>query len=111
MSSSSGTFGSLFGGKGAGKQSQALTLCDFTIARTASALQPVRDTDVEMVTPEKRIVTAHAWLSFMYSELQKDIEYLGNVFLQIQREEQNPRHLAADICAAYEPALHYQRQH
>ena len=110
MASSSGTFGSRFGGKGAGKQSQALTLRDFTIAHTASALQPVEDTDVEMVTPEKRIVTAPAWLSFMYSELQKEIEYLGNVILEIQRQEQNPRHLAPDICAAYELALHYQRQ-
>ena len=45
------------------------------------------DTDVEMVTPEKRIVTAPAWLSFMYSELQKEIEYIGNVILEIQRQE------------------------
>ena len=109
MASSSGTFGSLFAGK-SGKQNQAIALRDFTITRTSSALQPVGDTDVEMVTPEKRIVTAPAWLSFMYSELQKEIEYLGNVILEIQRQEQNPRHLAPDICAAYELALHYQRQ-
>ena len=100
MASSSGTFGSLLAGKGAGKQSQALTLRDFTIARTSSALQPVRDTDVEMVTPEKRIVTAPAWLSYMYSKLQREIEYMGNVILEIQRQEQNPRHIAPDICAA-----------
>ena len=82
MASSSGTFGSLFAGKSA-KPSQALSLRDFTIVRTSSALQTVGDTDVEMVTPEKRIVTAPAWLSFMYSELQKEIEYLGNVILEI----------------------------
>ena len=63
-----------------------------------------------MVTPEKRVVTAPAWLSFMYSELQREIEYLGNVIVEIQGQEQNPRHLAPDISAAYELALHYQRQ-
>ena len=109
MASSSGTFGNLFAGKSE-KQNQAIALCDFTITRTSSALQPVRDMDVEMVTPEKRLVTAPAWLSFMYSELQKEIVYLGNVILQIQRQEQNPRHLTPDICATYELALHYQRQ-
>ena len=62
-----------------------------------------------MVTLEKRIVTAPAWHSFMYSELQKEIEYLGNVIHEIQRQEQNPRHLAPDICAAYKLTLHYQR--
>ena len=108
-SSKPGSFGDLFGGKPA-KPSQALSLRDFTIVRTSSALQPVGDTDVEMVTPEKRLVTAPAWLSFMYSELQREIEYLGNVIVEIQRQEQNPRHLAPDICAAYELALHYQRQ-
>ena len=45
----------------------------------------------------------------MYSKLQKEIEYLGNGILEIQREEHNPRHLAPEICAAYELALHYQR--
>ena len=109
MASSSGVFGELFAGK-SGKQSQALTLRDFTIARTSSALQPVGDTDVEMVTPEKRIITASAWLSFMYAEVQKEIEYMGNVILEIQRQEQNPRYSAPDICAAYELALSYQRQ-
>ena len=109
MASSSSVFGDLFAGK-SGKQSQALTLRDFTIARTSEALQPVGDTDVEMVTPEKRIVTAPAWLSYMYSELQKEIEYMGNVILEIQRQELNPRHIALDICAAYELALSYQRQ-
>ena len=68
------------------------------------------DTDVEMVTPEKHVVTAPAWLSFLYSQLQREIEYLGNVIIEIQRQEQNPRHLAPNICAAYELALHYQRQ-
>ena len=63
-----------------------------------------------MVNPEEHILTAPAWLSFMYSKLQKGIEYLGNVILEVQRQEQNPRHLAPDICAAYELALHYQRQ-
>ena len=110
MASSLGTFGSLFKGKGSGKQSPALTLRDFTIARTSSALQPVGDTDVEMVTPEKRIVTAPAWRSYMYSELQKEIEYLGCVILEIQKQEQNSRHIAPDICEAYELALSYQRQ-
>ena len=65
---------------------------------------------MEMVTPEKRIVTAPAWLSFMYSELQIVIMYMGNVILEIQRQEQNPRHIAPDICAVYELALSYQRQ-
>ena len=110
MASSSGTFGSLFEGKGAGKQSQAITLRDFTIARTSSDLQPAGDTDVEMVTPEKRIVTAPVWLSYMYSELQKEIEHMGNIILEIQRQEQNPCHIAPDIWAAYELALSYQRQ-
>ena len=64
---------------------------------------------MEMVTPDKRIVTALAWLSFMYSELQKESEYLGNVILEIQRQKQNARHVARDICAAYELALYYQR--
>ena len=109
MASSSSVFGDLFANK-PGKQSQALTLRDFTIGRTSSALQPVGVTDVEMVTPEKRIVTAPAWLSYMYSELQKEIEYMGNVILEIQRQEQNPRHIAPDNCTAYEPALSYQRQ-
>ena len=53
---------------------------------------------------------APSWLSFMYSELQKAVEYLGYVILEIQRQEQNPPHLAPDIFAAYELALHYQRQ-
>ena len=109
MASSSSVFGDLFASK-SGKQSQALTLRDFTIARTSTALQPVGDTDVEMVTPEKRIATAPAWLSYMYSELQKEIEYMGNVILEIQRQEQNPCHIAPAICAAYELALSYQRQ-
>ena len=109
MASSSSVFGDLFAGK-SGKQCQALILRDFTIARTSSALQPVGDTDVEMVTPEKRIVTAPAWLSYMYSELQTEIEYMGNIILEIQRQDQNPRHIAPDICAAYELALSYQRQ-
>ena len=92
------------------KTSQALALRDFTNFQTSLALQPAGDMDVEMVTPEKRIVTAPAWLSYMYSELQKEIEYMGNVILEIQRQEQNPRHIAPDICAAYELALGYQRQ-
>ena len=108
-SSKPGSFGDLFGGKPA-QPRQALSLRDFTIVRTSSALQPVGDMDVEIVTPEKRVVTAPAWLSFMYSELQREIEYLGNVIIEIQRQEQNPRHLALDICAAYEFALHYQRK-
>ena len=82
MASSSSIFGDLFAGK-SGKQSQALTQRDFTMARTSSALQPVGDMDVEMVTPEKHIVTAPAWLSYMDSELQKEIEYMGNVILEI----------------------------
>ena len=86
MASSSSVCGDLFPGK-SGKQSQALTLCYFTIARTSSALQPVGDTDMEMVTPEKCIITAPAWLSCVYSELQKEIEYMANVILEIQREE------------------------
>ena len=86
MASSWSVFSDLFAGK-SGKQSQALALRDFTIACTSSALQPVGDTDVEMVTPGKRIVTAPAWLSYMYSELQKEIEYMGNVILEIQRQE------------------------
>ena len=100
MASSSGTFGSQFRGEGAGKQSQALTLRDFTIARTALALQPVGGTDVEMVTPEKRIVTAPVWLSFMYFKLQKEIAYLSNIILKIQRQEQITCHLILDICTA-----------
>ena len=109
MPSSSSVFGDLFAGK-SGKQSQALTVRDFTIARTSSALQPAGDTDVEMVTAEKRIVTAPAWLSYMYSELVKEIEYMGNVILKIPRQEQNPRHIAPDICATYELALSKQWQ-
>ena len=110
IASFSGTFGDLFAGEGVGKQSLALALCDFTIARTCSDSQPVGNMDMEMVIPEKRIVMAPAWLSFMYSELQKEIEYLGNVIPEIQSQEPNPRHLARNICAAYELALHYQWQ-
>ena len=62
--------------------------------------------DVEMVTPEKHIITAPVWFSLIYSTLPKEIEYLGNVILEIQRQEQKPRHLAPDICAAYELTLH-----
>ena len=65
---------------------------------------------MEMVTPEKRIVTAPMWHLFLSSELQKEIEYLGNVILVIQRQEQNSPHLAPDIYAAFEPAVHYQQQ-
>ena len=83
MASSSSVFSDLFAGK-LGKQSQALALRDFTIACTSSALQPDGDTDVEMVTPEKRIVTAPAQLSYMYAKLQKEIEYIENVILEIQ---------------------------
>ena len=35
---------------------------------------------------------------------------MGNVILEIQRQEQNPRHLDRSICAAYELALYYQLQ-
>ena len=104
MSSSGSVFGALFGGKPA-QPSQALALRDFTITRTSSALQPVGDTDIEMVTPEKRVVKAPAWLSCMYSELQREIEHLGNIILELQRQEQNPRHIAPNICDAYELAL------
>ena len=69
------------------KPSQALSLRDFTVVQTSSALQPMGDTDVEMVTPEKIVVTAPAWLSFMYSELQIEIKYLGNVIVEIQKQE------------------------
>ena len=46
----------------------------------------------------------------MYSQLQKEIEYLGNVILEIQRQERNPRYLAPDFRAAYELALHFKPQ-
>ena len=84
MSSSGSVFGDLFGGK-PGNQSQAIALRDFTIAITSSALQPVGDTDVEIVTPEKRILMAPVWLFYLYSEQQKEKEYLGNVIREIQR--------------------------
>ena len=45
----------------------------------------------------------------MYSELQREIEHLGNIILELQREEQNPHHIAQNICDAYELALQYQR--
>ena len=35
---------------------------------------------------------------------------MGNIIVEIQRQEENPRYLAPDICAVYEIALHYQRQ-
>ena len=63
-----------------------------------------------MVTPEKRIVTAPAWLSYMYTKLQKEIKYMGNVILEIQKQVQNPRHIAPDICATSKLAISYQRQ-
>ena len=110
MALSSGTLGNLFAATGARKESQALALSNFTIALTSSALQPVGDKDVEMVSREKSIVTVPAWLLFMYSELQKEIECLGNDILEIQRQELHPRHLTPNICTAYELALHYQRQ-
>ena len=83
MSSSGSVCGDLFGGKPA-QTSQALTLRDFTMARTSSALQAVGDTDVEKFTPEKHIVKAPAWLSYMYSELHREIEHLGNIILELQ---------------------------
>ena len=46
----------------------------------------------------------------MYSELHREIEHLGNIILELQRYEQNPRHIAPNICDAYELALQYQRQ-
>ena len=84
MASSSGIFGNLFTGK-SGNQSQVLTLYHCTISLTCSAIQPVGDMDVEMGTPEKPIEMAHVWLPFMYSELEEEIEYRGNVMLKIQR--------------------------
>ena len=83
MASSSSVFGDLFVGQ-SGEQTQALPQCNFTIARTSSSLQQVGDTDDEMVIPEKHRVTVPAWLSYIYSEVHKEIEYLGNVFLDIQ---------------------------
>ena len=84
MSSSGSVFGDLFGRKPA-QTSQALTLHDFTIACTSAALQPGGDTDNEMVTLEKRIVKDPAWLFYIYSELQREIEHLGNIILELQR--------------------------
>ena len=109
MPSSGSVFGDLFGGKPA-QTSHALTLHDITIAHTSSALQPVGDTDIEMVTPEKCIVKASAWLFYMYSELQREIVHLGNIILELRRQEQNPRHIAPNICDANELALQYQPQ-
>ena len=42
----------------------------------------------------------------MYSGLQTEIEYLGNVILELHRQEQNIRRLAYDICTAYKLALY-----
>ena len=50
------------------------------------------------------------WHSFMYSELQREIEYLCKVIIENQRLEQKPYHLAPEICDAYELALHKLRQ-
>ena len=63
-----------------------------------------------MDTPEKRVVTVPAWLTFMYYELQKEIEYLGNVILEFQRQEQNLRHLTPDNCATHRLVLNYLRE-
>ena len=63
-----------------------------------------------MVTPEKRRVKAPVWLSNMYSELQREVGNLGNIILEIQRQEQNLCHIAPNICDAYELALQYQWQ-
>ena len=82
MASSLNTYGDQLAGK-SGKQCEAIALCDFTIIRTSTALEPIGDMDVEIVTPEKHIVKALVWLSFMYSELQKEIKCLGNVILDI----------------------------
>ena len=46
-----------FGAKTA-KPGETLSLCNFTIILTSSAVQPVGETNVEMVTLEKCIVTA-----------------------------------------------------
>ena len=104
MLSSGSVFGDLFSGKPA-QTSKALAVRNFTIAHTSSALQPVGDTDVEMVTPEKRIVKGPSWLSHMYSKLQREIEHLGNIIHELQRREENPRYIAPNICDAYELAL------
>ena len=63
-----------------------------------------------MVTAPKRVVKVTAWLSFLYSEVQKEKEYQENVILELLRQEQNPRHIASDIGTAYELALHCQYQ-
>ena len=109
MASAWVTSGSLFAGM-SGLQIPALADGYFTIAHTSSAPQPVEHGDVEMVTPENCIVTVPTWLSFLYSKLQKEIEYFGNVILEIQRQEENPPQLAPDIYATYKVALHYLRQ-
>ena len=63
-----------------------------------------------MVTRENHLVTALVWLSFMYSELPREIAYSGNIILEIQRQKQNPCHLTPDTHAAHKLALHYQGQ-
>ena len=90
MASSSTVFGDLFAGK-SGQQTQALALHDFTIARTSSALQPVGDTDVEMVTPEKRIVTAPAWLSYIVMAEAQPITRPPRALIEHQAPVPTPR--------------------
>ena len=46
----------------------------------------------------------------MYSELHREIEHVGNIILEPQRQEQNLRQIAPKISDAYELALEYQRQ-
>ena len=82
MSSSGSVFSNCYSGKQA-QTSQALALGDFIIARTSSALQPVGNKDMERVTPEKHIFKAPAWLSYMYSKLQREIEHFGNIILTL----------------------------
>ena len=84
----------------------ALVHIDFIIVRTSSVVETVGDTNVEMVNPMKSDVMAPAWFCQMYFEQQKEIEYLGNVILEHQRQDQNTQHITPDICAAHKLALH-----
>ena len=63
-----------------------------------------------MVTPAKCLVIARTWLLGMYSDIDQEIVYLGNIILDIQRQDQNPHQLTSDISADFELALHYQWQ-
>src|SRR5436853_5215874 len=86
--------------------STALQIRDFTMACTNNRLSR----DVEMEGTGPRMVQGPTWLSDMYSDLVLEIEYLGNIIGELQRQGQDARAIAPSIAQAYDLAIHYQNE-